>query len=165
MSHRGFSHSSVGKESACTAGDRGSIPGSGRPPGEGNGNPVQYSWRIPWTEGPGGLQSVGSQELDPTVVDTPPRCLTRPPLLSSPRPPCVHRFALHVRVHLYSCWSSPDDRHSLQSRPPHLSQDQVEPVPPLCGHRGRDPRCRKETALGAHRLLQPLPSHPRLLLL
>ena len=37
--------------------------------------------------------------------------------LSSPRPPCVHRSALHVRVHPYSCWSSPDDRHSLQSRP------------------------------------------------
>ena len=35
---------SDGKESACNAGDAGSIPGSGRPPGEGNdGNPVQYS--------------------------------------------------------------------------------------------------------------------------
>ena len=30
------------KESACSAGDPGSIPGSGRPPGEGNGNPLQY---------------------------------------------------------------------------------------------------------------------------
>ena len=38
-----FPHSSVGKESACNAGDRGSIPGSGRSPGEGNGNPLQYS--------------------------------------------------------------------------------------------------------------------------
>ena len=26
---------------------------------EGNGNPLQYSWKIPWTEKPGGLQSVG----------------------------------------------------------------------------------------------------------
>ena len=34
---------SVGKESACSAGDPGSIPGSGRSPGEGNGNPFQYS--------------------------------------------------------------------------------------------------------------------------
>ena len=34
---------SDGKESACNAGDPGSIPGSGRPPGEGNGNPHQYS--------------------------------------------------------------------------------------------------------------------------
>ena len=34
---------SVGKESACNAGDPGSIPGLGRSPGEGNGNPLQYS--------------------------------------------------------------------------------------------------------------------------
>ena len=31
-----------GKESACSVGDPGSIPGSGRFPGEGNGNPFQY---------------------------------------------------------------------------------------------------------------------------
>ena len=36
----GFSGGSDGKESACNAGDPGSIPGSGRSPGEGNGNPV-----------------------------------------------------------------------------------------------------------------------------
>ena len=39
----GFPHSSVGKKSTCNAGDPGSIPGSGRPPGEGNGNPLEYS--------------------------------------------------------------------------------------------------------------------------
>ena len=39
----GFPPSSVGKESACNAGDLGSIPGSGRSPGEGNGNPLQFS--------------------------------------------------------------------------------------------------------------------------
>ena len=38
----GFPCSSVGKESACSAGDPGSIPGLGRSPGEGNGNPLQY---------------------------------------------------------------------------------------------------------------------------
>ena len=32
-----------GKESACQAGDEGLIPGSSRSPGEGNGNPLQYS--------------------------------------------------------------------------------------------------------------------------
>ena len=36
-----FPGGSDGKESACNAGDRGSIPGSGRSPGEGNGNPLQ----------------------------------------------------------------------------------------------------------------------------
>ena len=39
-----FPDSSVGKESTCNAGDSGSIPGSGRSPGEGIGYPVQYSW-------------------------------------------------------------------------------------------------------------------------
>ena len=39
----GFPHSSVGKESDCNAGDPGSIPGFRRYPGEGNGNPLQYS--------------------------------------------------------------------------------------------------------------------------
>ena len=80
--------SSVGKESACSAEDPGSISGLGRLPGEGNGKPLQYSclenpmdreqvgyrpwyskmaphsstsaWKIPWTEEPGRLQSMGS---------------------------------------------------------------------------------------------------------
>ena len=110
----GFPGGSEGKASARNAGDLGSIPGSGRSPGEGNGNPLQYSrlenpmgggawwatvhrvaksqtrlsnfaftftfiyriveremathsgilaWRIPWAEGPGGLQSTGSQRV------------------------------------------------------------------------------------------------------
>ena len=40
----GFFDSSVGKESACNAGDPGLIPGLGRSPGEGIGYPLQYSW-------------------------------------------------------------------------------------------------------------------------
>ena len=100
----GFPGSSAGKESACNAGDPGSIPGSGRSPGEGIGHPLQYSWaslvaqtvknppavretwvwslgwedpcrrawlptpvflprESPWTEEPGGLQSMGSQRV------------------------------------------------------------------------------------------------------
>ena len=39
----GFPGGSDSQESACIAGDLGSIPGSGRSPGEGNGNPLQYS--------------------------------------------------------------------------------------------------------------------------
>ena len=39
-----FPHSSVGKESAYNAGDPGSIPWSGRSPGEGIGYPLEYSW-------------------------------------------------------------------------------------------------------------------------
>ena len=50
---------SAGKESACNVGDLGSIPGSGRSPGEGNDNPLQYlAWTIPRTEEPGRLQSM-----------------------------------------------------------------------------------------------------------
>ena len=41
---QGFPHSSVGKESACNAGDPGSIPGLGKSPGEGIGYTFQYSW-------------------------------------------------------------------------------------------------------------------------
>ena len=56
-----FPRGSEDKASACHAGDPGSTPGLGRSPGEGNGNLLQYfSWRIPWTEEPGGLQSTGS---------------------------------------------------------------------------------------------------------
>ena len=40
----GFPHSSVGKESACNAGDPSLIPVSGRSTGEGIGYPLQYSW-------------------------------------------------------------------------------------------------------------------------
>ena len=39
----GFPGSSAGKESACTVGDLGSLPGLRRSPGEGNGYPLQYS--------------------------------------------------------------------------------------------------------------------------
>jgi len=60
----GFPGDSVVKNlpaNAAAAGDSGSVPGSGRSPVGGNGNPPQYSARIiPRTEEVGGLQSVGS---------------------------------------------------------------------------------------------------------
>ena len=100
----GFLGSSAGKESACNAGDPGSIPGSGRSTGEGISSSLQYSWaslvaqmvknlpamqetwvwslswedslqkgmgtpsgilawRIPRTEEPGRLQSMGLQSI------------------------------------------------------------------------------------------------------
>ena len=51
----GFPGSSAGKESACNAGDSGSISGLGRSPGEGKGYPLQYSG----LENSMGLQRVG----------------------------------------------------------------------------------------------------------
>ena len=66
-----------GKESACNAGDIGSVPGSGRCPGEGNSSALV--WRIPWAE-PGGLQSTGSNGLDMTEqLNDDIRVLTCPP--------------------------------------------------------------------------------------
>ena len=66
---KGFPGSSVGKESACSVGHPGSIPGSGRFPGEGNGKPLQYSFlKNPTDREPGGLQSIvpGGQESNTT---------------------------------------------------------------------------------------------------
>ena len=52
-----FPGGSAGKESACNAGDLGSIPGLGRSPGEGKGyHSSILAWRILWT-----VQSMGSQ--------------------------------------------------------------------------------------------------------
>ena len=45
-------------------GDLGLIPGSWRSPGEGNTHFSLLAWRIPWTEEPGGLQSMGSQRVE-----------------------------------------------------------------------------------------------------
>ena len=100
----GFPCNSASKESACNAGDPGSIPGSGSSPEEGIGYPLQYfgaslvaqmgknlsamqetwirplgwedpleegmathssilAWRIPWSEKPVGLQSMGLQRV------------------------------------------------------------------------------------------------------
>ena len=44
LKYLGFPGSSAGKESACNAGDPGSIPGLGRSAEEGIGYPIQYSW-------------------------------------------------------------------------------------------------------------------------
>ena len=63
----GFPGGSVAEESACRAadtGDMGLTPGLGRSPGGGHGNPLQHPClENPWTEEPGGLQSVGSHRV------------------------------------------------------------------------------------------------------
>ena len=59
----GFSGSSAGKESACNVGDLGSIPGLGRSPAGGHGNPGFLPGESPWTEEPGGLQLMRSQRV------------------------------------------------------------------------------------------------------
>ena len=60
----GFPGGSVVKNLPANAGDAGSIPGSGRSPGEGNGTHSSIlAWEIPWTEEPGGLQTMGLQRV------------------------------------------------------------------------------------------------------
>ena len=55
------------QETACNVEDLGSIPRSGRSPGEGNGNPLKYSsWEVQWTEEPGGYSPWDRKELDTT---------------------------------------------------------------------------------------------------
>ena len=61
-----FSGGSAGKESARNVGDLGSIPGLGRSPGGGRAwqsTPVFLPGESPWTEDPGGLQSMGLQRV------------------------------------------------------------------------------------------------------
>ena len=55
-----------GKKSACNAGHQGSVSGSGRSPEKGMATLSSIVCRIPWTEAPGGLQSMVWQELDTT---------------------------------------------------------------------------------------------------
>ena len=64
--HQGFPGGSDNKESALNVGDLGLIPGSGRCPAEVNGYPLGIvthsrilAWRIPWTEEPSRLLSMG----------------------------------------------------------------------------------------------------------
>ena len=62
----GFPGGSEGKASACNAGDPGLIPGSGRSPGEGNGNPLQYSCLENPMGGEVGYSPWGRKESDTT---------------------------------------------------------------------------------------------------
>ena len=65
--HKGLLSGSDGKKSACNAGDPGSFPESGRPPGEGNGYPLQYScWENSMGRGSWRATVHGIAELDTT---------------------------------------------------------------------------------------------------
>ena len=65
--YKGCPGGSDGKESACNVGDLGLIPGWEDSLEEGmETHSSILAWKIPWTEEPGGLWSLGSQELDTT---------------------------------------------------------------------------------------------------
>ena len=66
MTKFGFPGGSECKASACNVGDLGLIPGSGRSPGEGNGNPLQYSCLENHTDGGAWWATVHGVEKSPT---------------------------------------------------------------------------------------------------
>ena len=67
MLENGLAGGASGEEPACQGRgvrEQDSIPGSGRSPGGGNGNPLQYlAWETPGTEEPGGVQFMGSHRV------------------------------------------------------------------------------------------------------
>ena len=63
----GIPSGSDGKESSCSVEDLSSIPGLGRSPEKGMAtHSIILAWRVPWTEEPDGLQSMGCKESDTT---------------------------------------------------------------------------------------------------
>ena len=93
--YTGFPDGSKGEESTCKAGDLGSIPGSGRSPGGGRGNLLQYSY----LENPHGERSLagcsprGRQESDTTEQPS-----TAPCVYVSPNSQFVLPFPLRARL-------------------------------------------------------------------
>ena len=74
-------------------GDLGSIPGLGRSPGGGNGNPLQYSClEIAWPEEPGGLQSMGSQRVGHDRATKHSTVITHNKSYSCMEVPFIHYF-------------------------------------------------------------------------
>ena len=61
--YKGFLAGSDGNESACSTGDPGAIPGSGRSPGEGHGYPLQYSCPSP--------RDLSNTGIEPTSLTSP----------------------------------------------------------------------------------------------
>ena len=67
----GFPGDSDAKESGCSAGDLGLIPGLGRSPGEGNDYPLQYSClKYSRQDEPGGVNPWGHKQLDMRLTNT-----------------------------------------------------------------------------------------------
>ena len=95
-----FPHSSVGKESTCNAGDPGSIPRSGRSPGEGNVNALQYSClENPMDKGAWQATVLGVARIGHDLVTKPPYfflilllSLLSPPILV---PSQIHYASVH----------------------------------------------------------------------
>ena len=119
----------------------GSIPGSGRSPGGGHGNALQYfRRRIPWTEEPGGLLSRGSPRAG--LWHAVSKSTARPPLPPAPsqRQPSGSLVCAPGRRHCEECEDplAPDpggwlplsslDSHLISNRTPKPSHEQTAPA-------------------------------------
>ena len=91
---QGFPGGSEGKVSACNVGDLGSVPGSGRSPEEGNGNPLQYSClenpmnREAWEATVHGVAKSQTRLSDFTLILN--------PLMADVEYCCIYLFAIHI---------------------------------------------------------------------
>ena len=109
----GFPDSSVGKESACNAGDPGSIPGSGRSTGEGIGYPLQYSGQENFKDSI--VHGVTAQfssvaQLCPTLCD--------PMNHSTPDLPVHHQLSEFTQTHVHWVGDVIQPSHPLSSLSP-----------------------------------------------
>ena len=127
----GFPPSSVCKESSCNVGEQSSIPGSGRSPGEGNGNPLLYSClenpmdRGAWQALAHGVTRVGYD----LVTQFSLFCLTlcNPMDCSTPGFPVHHQLLQLVQTHIHPVSDAIQPSHPLSSPSPptfDLSQQQ-----------------------------------------
>ena len=124
----GFPSGSDSEESACNAGDSGSVPELGRSPGGGNSYHFSIlAWRIPWTEEPGGLQSMGSQKLDMTEQVTLTRGLWWP--VSQPT---THSDFSHTELE-GSLWLRPSYLREIPCAAP-FSTSESSPKLDSCSH-------------------------------
>ena len=117
LSNPGLHRSLCGQESACQAGDSGLIPESERSPGDGNGNPLEYSClgnpmnREAW------LQSIGSQrvghnletkqqqQLQPELTPFSPLCVLSQ---QTPDPSCRHILGRPASQPFPNAWTCPN---------------------------------------------------------
>ena len=94
--HISLPHNSVSKESACNAGDLGSIPWLGRSPGEGNGNPLQYSClKNPMDRGAWQATVHGATRVGHDLVTKAPPLYTSTSSISKPQPVSLP-YVLHL---------------------------------------------------------------------
>ena len=97
----------VGKESACSAGDLGSIPGLGRCPGEGNGNPLQYSClenpidRGAWQATVHGVARVGHDLVHCLTPEILPHIPQNPNIPQWPWPHCSNHSQVGIQAHVH----------------------------------------------------------------